>query len=205
MARLTAEDLQNVRTRIEKAALNRFIRSGYNGVTMREIAEDAKVPAGSLYNHFADKQCLFKHLVTQQSELFLSPNGPLAQYLLQSNFPFDLELLAGSIARSTDRCYAYFKLMYVDVVEFEGRHIRNTFSNLELKFKDALQDRFSKLGLLGPDQSIEPAFAFVTIYLSFYQYFVLRKIFGATQIYDRTSESSAIKGMIHLYQHGIAR
>jgi len=203
MARLSEEDLYLVRARIEKAALRRFTRSGYNGVSMREVAQDAKVPLGSLYNYFSDKQSLFKHLVAEQSRAFLTPANPLIGYLLHGKFPTDLEEMAMAIADSVNLHAEYFKLMYVDVVEFEGRHIRSVFSNLEEKFRESLKSRFREIGDLGSDKSIDPSFAFVTIYLSFYQYFILTKLFGATQVYDRGSESRVVKDLAHLFRRGI--
>lgn len=203
MARLTAEDLAANQSRIEKAALRRFTRHGFNGVTMRDVAGDARVPLGSLYNYFADKEVLFKHLIESQSKDFLNPDSPLVRYLTDCRFPDGLENMAEAIAASVDHSADYFKLMYVDVVEFDGRHIRSVFSNLESKFRDALTEKFKSAGMLGRDRSIDPSFAFVTLYLTFYQYFILTKLFGASNVFERKNDQRVIKDLVRLFRSGI--
>ncbi len=204
MARLTAEEFEKNRERIKRAALRCFSTSGYKGVTTREIAEAANVPLGSLYNYYEDKLALFRAIVDEQSNAFLSPDNDVIRYFLESDFPNDLDRLADAIGESLETYEPYFKLMYVDVVEFDGVHIREVFSGLEEKFKAVMEDRFRELGLLGPAR-IDPAFALVTIYLTFYQYFVLSKLFGASKIFGKRTDKQVVDGMIGLLVHGIGR
>jgi AcrR family transcriptional regulator len=202
MPRLSNKDLENTRTKINLAALKCFSTAGFNGVTMRDIAAQAKVPLGSLYNYYDNKQNLFSHIITEQSALFLSNENDVVRYFLNSKFPDDLPILADAIRDSLKKYKYYFKLMYVDVVEFDGANIREVFSDLEKKFTAVLGNRFRQTGLLG-QKKIDPAFALISIYLSFYQYFVLSRLFGATHIYGKRSETEVVDGLIELLFHGI--
>ncbi len=68
-----------------------------------------------------------------------------------------------------------------------------------------LGPRFQAVGKLGPKGRVDPGVAFVTVYLMFYQYFVLTKLFGAEQIYGRRTEAQVIRELIELFQDGLGR
>jgi AcrR family transcriptional regulator len=203
MARLTEVQTEANRHRILNAAAKAFSKSGYNGVTIRDLAVKTKLPIGSHYNYYEDKLALFRAVVAKESALFLSPDNEVIDYFLTSKFPDDLPRLAEAIKQSIREHQTYFKLMYVDVVEFEGKHIRETFSNLDSKFREAMTERFKEIGFLGRKRDIDPSFALVSIYLSFYQYFILTELFGASKIFGARSESQVIAGLIEMFKTGI--
>lgn len=47
------------RSRIQQEAARLFVRSGYHGVSMREVAQAVGVTKPALYHHYADKESLF--------------------------------------------------------------------------------------------------------------------------------------------------
>ncbi|MFT5452978.1 MAG: AcrR family transcriptional regulator, partial [Enterobacterales bacterium] len=51
--------MSDTRTAILKVATTLFANKGYDGVSMRNIADDVKISAPALYNHFKDKQSLY--------------------------------------------------------------------------------------------------------------------------------------------------
>lgn len=59
------------RNRILECAKEEFLNLGFQNVSMRKIAENAKVTTGALYNHFKNKEDLFDELVLNvANELF---------------------------------------------------------------------------------------------------------------------------------------
>lgn len=64
--RTSAVDPRVVRTRaaVLEAATSMFLRSGYTGISMDEIAEAAGVSKRTLYNNYVDKEALFREVVT---------------------------------------------------------------------------------------------------------------------------------------------
>lgn len=201
MARLTERRSESNRNRILDAATKAFSRSGYSAVTIRDIAKSTKLPLGSHYNYYDDKLALFKAVIERNAAAFMSPENEVIQYFLASQFPDDIPKLARAIKSSIEKHESYFRLMYIDVIEFDGRHIRDAFSNLESKFSAALGARLTEVGV---KTKVSPAFALVTIYLSFYQYFLLTKLFGATKIFGEKTESQVIAEMIDLFENGLA-
>jgi len=47
------------RRRVLDAAAELFVRQGYSGTTLRQIASEAGIKAGSIYHHFDSKEALF--------------------------------------------------------------------------------------------------------------------------------------------------
>ena len=60
---MTTSDVA-MRDRILAEATRLFVASGYNGISMREIAEAVGVSKAGLYYHFKDKQDLFLAILT---------------------------------------------------------------------------------------------------------------------------------------------
>src|SRR4051812_34606198 len=118
MARLTEDKAESNRERILKAATQAFSRYGYSAVTIRNIAKSTKLPLGSHYNYYEDKLTLFKAVVDREASAFMSSENEVIQYFMTSQFPDDLPNLAKAIKVSIEKHESYFRLMYVDGIEF---------------------------------------------------------------------------------------
>lgn len=76
-------DLLERRGAIVQAAIACFIDKGFHGTSMRDIAQQASVSLGNLYNHFASKEALIAEVASQeQAEL-----QPLLELLQQAPQP----------------------------------------------------------------------------------------------------------------------
>ncbi|WP_025899474.1 TetR/AcrR family transcriptional regulator [Sneathiella glossodoripedis] len=70
MARKTGSNAKDTLRALQLAGLQRLYKQGYAGMTLRELAADAGIQAGSIYNHFANKQeLLFSVLSLVLNEL----------------------------------------------------------------------------------------------------------------------------------------
>ncbi len=205
MPKISIARSQENRLALENAALACFVRYGFHGVSVRMIAEQAEVSLGNLYTYFPDKLSLFQGVLSRLSEDFLRSDNAFSRYLTRCDFPDDLPAMGEAIAENVDRYRDYMKLMYVDVVEFDGKHISEIFSNLDAKFRAVLGPHFDRLGGLGREGTIDPAFAFIAVYMSFYQYFILTKLFRARATYGARSDSELIAELASLFLDGIAR
>jgi AcrR family transcriptional regulator len=60
---MVTEENSSVRARIMQEATDLFMKQGYNGVSMREIAETCELSKAGLYYHFKDKSDLFLEIL----------------------------------------------------------------------------------------------------------------------------------------------
>src|SRR5476651_832739 len=118
------------RTQILDAALRLFSSRGYRATNMRDIAEAAGVSTGNVYHQFPDKETIFKTLLDDYGRLVAEPDFPYQRALAAGAFPNDLRGLGLAAREVIEQYRPYVALMYVDVVEFEGIHIRKFYSDV---------------------------------------------------------------------------
>jgi len=111
---------ERTRQAILNAAYDLFLNQGYNATSMRQIAQRAGIALGGIYNHFASKDEIFQALVIEKH--------PYLQILplLQSAPGETTEEFVRNAARLVQQEMGlrpgFIKLMFIEIVEFEGRH-----------------------------------------------------------------------------------
>jgi AcrR family transcriptional regulator len=188
------------RATIEKAALACFLRYGYHGVSIRQIADAAKTSIGNLYNYYPDKLSIYQAVFDGLATEFLTGDDPVRRYIARGVFPSDLPALARAVATNVDEHTSYFKMTYIDVVEFNGAHASRVFSDVYDKFAALLQPRLRRQP---SGRRVDPVFAFVAIYLQFYYFFALKALFGARHVYGKIPDDEVVAHLIELYLPGL--
>ncbi len=111
---------ERTRQVIEDAALSLFMEQGYHATSMRQIAERAGLALGGIYNHFPGKENIFesiiinKHPYKKLMPAILEAEGETVDLFLKNA----LRIVLDEIGREP----MYIKLMFIEVVEFNGRH-----------------------------------------------------------------------------------
>ena len=176
---------------ILQGALRLFSKQGYRGTSIREIATEAGLSTGNVYHHFPDKEALFTTLLGEYWEAIDSPEFPFNRALAAGAFPDDLEALARAAEESVRAYRPYVNLIYIDVVEFEGIHIRKFYSEMSGRFNtflnhkypgDALKDR------LAP--GFHPNTALMLASRIFLQYFAVEILFGVPRQFGMDTPST---------------
>ena len=165
------------RLALEDAAIRLFCERGYCAVGLRDIADEAGVSLGNIYNHFESKEPLFAAVVERLHRDFVSHTEPLAAFLATARFPDDAPRLGHVVKEMVDRHRTYLTLVYVDIAEFGGRHVRGSYQNLATVFRGAVTPRLKDRGLAG---WVDPGVAFTLLYLQFATHFVIERLMGAT-------------------------
>ncbi len=78
-----------------------FARCGYEGATMREIAERAGVAQGLIHYHFKSKEVLFEAMVSRRSKQINETRAMLLDQILQQAQRPDLEPIVEALFRPT--------------------------------------------------------------------------------------------------------
>ena len=127
------------RTQILAAALRLFSSQGYRGTNMREIAEAAGVSTGNVYHQFDDKEAIFQTLLDEYATIVASPSYPFNKAIAEGLFPRDLLKLGQAIRESLVQTRCHALLTYVDVLEFDGKHLRRFYDDSTARFEAYLQ------------------------------------------------------------------
>lgn len=109
------------RQAIEDAAVALFMEQGYHATSMRQIAERADLALGGIYNHFTSKEEIFeaiivdKHPYKQVLPSILAAEGETAEIFFRN--------AADAIVTEFGNRPDFMKLMFIELVEFNGKHM----------------------------------------------------------------------------------
>jgi len=203
--RLKSDTLEQVRERIEAAALEEFIRNGYSATSTRKIARAAGLTAGALYSHYASKEALFASVVKSYQRRLVGDHAStlLRKALTKTDFPYDIERLARAIRDLVRTNRAYWLLWYIDIVEFDGKHFQSQVAPKALIGQPELQTRFDWLReerLL----RVDPELAFVMVYMHLFNYYCVETLFGGKNHYG-VPEKTAITALSDVFMNGMLR
>ena len=191
------------RTQILEAALELFSHRGYGATSIRDIADAAGVSTGNVYHHFRDKDAIFQELLTQYWSAIESPDFVFNRALLSGPFPDNLEEI-GQAARDMIVEYRrYVALIYVDVIEFEGSHIRKFYSEMSQRFgRFAAQNRDRLMADSRLRTGIEAGDALMLVTRFFMNYFAVEILFGVPDHFGKQSDK-AIRQICDILRFGL--
>ncbi len=193
------------RTQILDAALKLFSHRGYGATSVSDIAEAAGLSKGNVYHHFTDKETIFRELLDQYFQAMSTPEFPFNRALATGQFPENLEQL-GLAARETVRDYrAHVALIYVDVVEFDGSHIRKFYEDMARRFETFMKVHGMEKELEGRlQEGLSPTSAVMLATRIFYNYFSIEILFGVKDHFGK--ETDEVVGEIsRILRHGMLR
>jgi AcrR family transcriptional regulator len=114
---------QGERTRqaIIDAAFSLFMRQGYHGTSMRQLAQHAGITPSAIYNHFESKEQIFVTVLGLKSpypEILAALDGASgedAEEYIQDAF----QRMRARMAEQFD----HMRLMFTELLEFQGQHV----------------------------------------------------------------------------------
>src|SRR5215217_538797 len=172
----TQEEKSDASTRkVLKAALSLFSRQGYRATSMRQIASRCHLSVGNLYHHFGSKEAIFQQLIDQYWEVLLDPELPLNKIFAAVRFPEDLEEMAAAIEKVVGENSAHILLIYIDVIEFKGKHIRAFYQNMADRFAATYAERLAERRRAGELGDVDPLVGVMLATRWFFYFFTVEK------------------------------
>ncbi len=197
MPKLLDNTVAKNRLKIERAALALFTRQGFHGTTVREIARKASVSMGKLYLYYPTKEEIFIGLIQHMEEKLEAIRKKEILPLMQSPDPESLKKLGMTVGRVVSENLDYWRLMYVDVVEFRHKHFIHSYREVAGGLRTYSTSLFQKAPIPFPDD-VDPGLAYVSLYLQFVTYFLMEYLFGARR-YLGVSDEEAVDQFVRLY------
>lgn len=171
---------------------------------MREIAESAGVSTGNVYHQFADKEAIFQTLLDEYAEMVGKPDYPFNKAVADGAFPEDLVKLGQAARESLQQTRAHAMLVYVDVIEFEGRHIRRFYENMNDRLNAFLASEAGQHvpGLLR--EGVVPLTAMQFALRLLYKFFEVEVLFGVTNHFGRDT-NDVLADMADTLKYGLLK
>ena len=94
----------------------------------------------------------------------------------------------------------YILLIYVDVVEFQGRHIAKLFREMRARYAKHV----AKTGRGAVASDVDPVAAMMIVTLSYFNYFTVEKLFGVKNHFGMGDEE-AVKAFARIFRRGVER
>lgn len=190
------------RTKLIETAHALFLKHGFHGTSMRQIADKAGLALGGIYNHFANKEDIFAavldayhpyHVIMPALE---NAQGDDAEALIRH--------ATGQIRLAIEQSRAdtrVLPLVFMEIVEFQGRHLKamaERFFPIFLGFIQRFVEKRDQVRDL-PAPVILRALAALII-----GYILTELILKNSTLFKR-SQYNWFDGLVDIYLHGIIR
>lgn len=199
------ERSEKSRHQILDSALKLFSHKGYGATSVRDIAEEAGLSKGNVYHHFPDKEAIFRALIDRYFQAMSQPDFPFNRALASGSFPENLEHIGHAIREIIRDYREYIALIYVDVVEFDGTHVRKFYEDMASRF-----DSFMKATGMESEleqklaEGLSPVSAVMLATRIFYNYFTVEILFGVKDHFGKETDA-AVKEISRILRHGMLR
>lgn len=205
MPKLSQAAIDAKKSHIEDAAKELFIRQGFHATSMRDIASRAGTSLGNLYNYYRTKESILESIIAKYQKVI---DARLQDLFADIEDPFEPETLKGfgrAVSKMVDEHRDYWLLMYIDVLEFENLHFRRMFEGLTGKLRKRFARQFDELQRQGAlCDGIDPAVGFTAVYMQFFSYFLVEKLFGGNRHFG-ISDDEVVNSISHVFCRGILR
>jgi len=188
---------EQTRETILNAAHHLFIKQGYHGTSMRQIAREAGIALGGLYNHFTGKEAVFEavyyafHPYHQVFPAILEAQGENLDLLVRDAIHRMVRVVEGRPD--------FMNLMFIEMVEFKSTHARQLFRSLlpeGMKLLEHLVEQY-------PEQirQIPPQMVVRTFLGLFFGYYLTE--ISLAQMGPVEFRENAMQYFVELYLHGL--
>ncbi len=190
---------ERTRQTIEDAAQTLFLEQGYHATSMRQIADQAGLALGGIYNHFSNKEEIFsgivmdKHPYRRVLPAIMAAEGETAEDFVRSA----AKALVSELGSQPD----FLKLMFIEIIEFNGKHA----SLMLLEIGPNLLPVFERLVKVRKNlRKIPPAIlmrSFIGMFFSFY----VTELFIADTPLKKVMPKDSFDFFVDIYLHGILK
>lgn len=190
---------ERTRLAVLDAACELFLNQGYSATSMRQIADKAGIALGGIYNHFASKDEIFQELViakhpyVQIFPILRNVPGDTAEEFLTNA----AQVIEAEMANRPD----FFKLMFIELIEFNGRNFTKL---IEIILPEAmfLLQRFSN-----PNSGVRPIppLLLMRTFLGNIIGFYVTKLLMSDPSLPPEMREAHLGDFIDIYLHGILK
>ena len=188
---------ERTREAIMDAAYQLFLRNGYHGTSMRDIARAAGIALGGIYNHFNTKEEIYTAMLVERHPfLKIVPS-------LQAACGESVEELvcnaATQMIAALGQSQDMVGLMFIEQIEFNGKHIPQMIKAYYPGLKEFVQRLNQARGPLRPIPLPVMLRSFVGL---FFSYYMTERLIGE-QLPPAHHHYNDFDYFVEIYLHGV--
>jgi AcrR family transcriptional regulator len=187
---------ERTRAVLLEAAKRLFVANGYHGTSMRQIADEAELALGGIYNHFNNKEEVFVGVLMERHPFLVvlpalqTAQGQTVEILLRDA----AQRMLVELSQNQD----FLNLMFIELVEFEAKHVPQLFK----MFFPPLMQFAQQIETVGGARRDIPLPIVLRSFLGlFFSYFITDLIMGGQM--PIPMKTGAFDYFIDIYLHGI--
>jgi AcrR family transcriptional regulator len=186
----------NTREALIRVAYELFLRHGYHATSMRDIAVRAKLSVAAAYNHFKNKDDLFVavlrkyHPYTRLLPALADVEGDTVEDFLRQGAQRILEVLG--------REPGFLRLMLIEIVEFDSRHVPVLFADVIPRLMEFARSVTRRKGKLRPFPLPVLIRSFGGLFISYYISEIM-----IWKYLPKSMQTDCLDDFIDIYLHGV--
>ena len=186
------------RARVLEAAHSLFLKNGFHGTSMRQIADGAGIAVGGIYNHYGSKEEIFAAVLDAYHPYHV---------VLPALKEVEGETVEAFVRDAANRVRAGFAgaetrllpLLFTELVEFQGRHLKQMAEIILPSLLTFAQSFAQRKGALRPI----PLPVMLRTFMGLLVSFLLSEMILKDTPLLKHSEYDWFGGMVEIYLHGI--
>ncbi len=186
------------RERLLEVALDQFVRHGFHGTSMRQIADAAGLAVGGIYNHFASKDDIFA-AVLEANHPYHVIEIALRDVSAPTLEAFVRETSARLWASVQGRKEQLMPLMFIELVEFQGRHLQAVAEGLFPKVLSFVQHFDQSAENRRPLPSPVVLRAFINFMVG---HLIIETVMGRSPVFQQR-DVDWLEGTVDIFLHGV--
>jgi AcrR family transcriptional regulator len=205
MPKLSPAAMEEKKGRIEEAAKQLFIKQGFHATSMRNIAGRTGTSLGNLYNYYRTKESILESIIAKYQKVIDARLRLMFDQLTEPLKPESMIEFGRLVKEMVNEHHDFWLLMYIDVLEFENEHFRKMFEGLAQNLRRRFATHFAELKRRGVlHDGVDPAIGFTAVYMQFFNYFLVEKLFGGNRHFG-ISDEQVIQKLSEIYCRGLLR
>jgi len=180
------------------AAYSLFMEHGFHATSMRQIAEQAELALGGIYNHFSSKEEIFAAILFDKH-----PYKKILPHILAAEGETTEEFIhdaAKAMVTELRKEPNLLKLMFIELVEFNGKHVSLLIREIAPKILPV----FERLARVRKDlRPIHPAVLLRSFLGMFFSFFVTELFIGSAL--GKLMPKNSFEIFVDIYLHGILK
>lgn len=194
---MIGEPITDTKQQLIDSALVLFAERGYHGTSMRHVAKHANLALGGIYNHFANKEEMFKAVILTYHPFvvalpeFEAVEGASAEELLRN--------AAYAIVGAIEKRPEIVNLIFIEMVELKRQHLDEIGTQIApqlMAFVEKVAAKREQLRPLAPMAIVQTYAGLV------FSYFVTGQLIGEISL---VKETATLDDFLDVYLYGVLK